>query len=107
MYKVLTGTWNIEEEINKQDLLILQYGTKTCNPCHALSKKLEDWSKEYPNVKVIYIPIENYLEQSHQMGILSAPTIHTYIKGQLFQKESGYFSLDQLLERYETLIKTY
>ncbi len=56
---------------------------------------------------VIYIPTEKYLEESVQMGELSSPTVMTYIEGQLYLKDSGYFSLEQLLDRMEVLEREY
>ncbi len=107
MFSVLKDKWNIPEVIADNDFVILQFGTKTCTPCFVLSQKLELWSKAHPEVTVIYVPTESFLEDSVQMGVLSSPTILTYIGGQLYQEESGYFSLEQVLERMEKSVERY
>ncbi len=40
--------WNIPDIIAKNDFVILQFGSKSCTPCHTLSQKLEKWSLEHP-----------------------------------------------------------
>lgn len=55
-----------------------------------------------------YIPIREHMETSAQMGILSVPTVALYIDGKQVLQESGYFSLDHMLEKidkYITLIQ--
>ncbi len=107
VFSVLSGEWNVPEIIANQDFVILQFGTKSCTPCLALSRKLKSWGKEHADITVVYIPTEKYPEQSAQMGVLSSPTILTYINGQLQQRESGYFSLEQLLDQMEKLKERY
>ena len=39
------------------------------------------------------------MEIAAQRGILSAPTVEVYIEGRLSIQKSGYFSLDEILEK--------
>ena len=87
----LTNDFNKILENNK--IVIFQYGTITCAPCHSLKYKLTEWQKENSNIEVYYIPIQN--------RILSTPTIEVYIEGKLFIQRSGYFSLDEILNKVE------
>ncbi len=104
MYSVLENEWNIDEILAQNTYVILQIGTETCMPCHALTKRLKEWGKDYPQVCIIYISMETYVKETAQMNIMSVPTILTYIEGKLFQRESGYFSLNQILARFEKFI---
>ena len=52
-----------------------------------------------------YLPIEEYLEEAAQKGILSVPTVIVTIDGVETARESGYFSLDELLFRLEQYMK--
>ena len=91
----LTNDFNKILENNK--IVIFQYGSITCAPCHSLKYKLTENS----NIEVYYIPIEDNIELAAQNGILSAPTIEVYIEGKLFIQRSGYFSLDEILNKVE------
>lgn len=105
MFEIMKGNWSVPEKIRTYEYVILQFGTKTCTPCLALAAKLKEWSSQHPETEVIYIPVERFTEESAQMGVLSSPSVMTYIDGQLCQKESGYFSLDSILERFERLMR--
>lgn len=52
-----------------------------------------------------YLPIEEYLKEAAQKGILSVPTVIVTIDGAETARESGYFSLDELLVRLEQYMK--
>ena len=57
--------------------------------------------KKNSNIEVYYIPIEDNIELAAQNGILSTPTVEVYIEGKLFIQRSGYFSLDEILNKVE------
>ena len=99
---------DINDLIKKIPVLILQFGSDTCGPCHAIRYKLEQWMSEHKEVEARYVDIEKNMEISSLMGIFSAPTVLVYMDGQLVARESGYFSLYALLgdiERYLELRK--
>ena len=42
---------------------------------------------------------------SAQMGVFTVPTVRFYMDGKLAVDESGYFSLDRMLDRMERYLK--
>ncbi len=104
MIKVLLQTEQVSNLIKNHPFVLLQIGSEHCAPCHTISQKLDKWNQKNSNVEVRYVPIEKYPEMTAQMGIYSVPTILTYVDGKLYQRESGYFSLDQLLDRFTRMI---
>jgi thioredoxin 1 len=44
-------------------------------------------------------------ELSAQMGVFTVPTVRFYMDGKLAVDESGYFSLDRMLDRMERYLK--
>ncbi len=97
----------MDDLIQNTPFVLLQFGSEKCAPCHSISYKLEQWQLQHGNVVIRYIPIEQFPELPAQLGIYSAPTILTYIDGKLFQRESGYFSLEQLLEQFSKKIEIF
>ena len=90
--------------IRSEPLLLLQFGDESCGPCHAIGSRLDRWLEDHNGVTARYIPIREHLEACSQMGIFTVPTIAVYMDGRLLARESGYFSLDQLLERADRYI---
>lgn len=87
--------------IESTPVLILQFGEDTCGPCLAIRARIDQWLNKHEGIEARYVDIEKNLEHCSQMGIFSAPTVMAYIDGQIVARESGYFSLDTILERIE------
>lgn len=92
---------SIDYLINTSKICILQFGDESCGPCFALRERIEKWLETHPDAAGRYIPIRDNMELSAQMGILSVPTVSAYVCGKEVARESGYFSLDQILERID------
>lgn len=107
--KDLKKNENITELIDKSEILILQFGSDTCAPCKALRQRIDLWNEDLnEKIETRYIPIEEFPYISAEHGIFSAPTVLVYVMGKMTIRESGYFSLDEILgkiERYIRLIK--
>ena len=99
--KDLSKGENIEKLINTSNICILQFGDESCGPCFALRERIEKWLETHPCAEGRYIPIRDNMELSAQMGILTVPTVAAYVCGKEVARESGYFSLDQILDRIE------
>lgn len=96
---------NLAELITASSTLVLQFGSNDCGPCHAIKYKLEKWLEGRPEVASRYVDITTHTEECAQMGIFSAPTVIVYMDGQVVAKESGYFSLNKMLNRVERYLK--
>ena len=106
--KDLSKDENIEELINASRIFILQFGDESCEPCFVIRERIEKWLESHPEAESRYVALRDNLEASAQFGILNVPTVAAYIYGKEVARESGYFSLDQILERidrYADMIK--
>lgn len=99
--KDLSKDENLEELIDGSKICILQFGDKSCGPCFALRTRIEKWLETHPEAEGRYIALRENMEISAQKGILSVPTITAYVCGKEVARESGFFSLDQILERVD------
>ena len=90
-----------EDLIRSAPLLIFLFGDEACAPCHALENRLDSWVAAHPEAEARYIPIREQQAACAQMGIFSAPTVLITMDGQVIARESGYFSLDRMLENVE------
>ena len=92
------------EEILKQDAVILQFGSASCAPCIAIKQRIDAWTAEHSQVISCYIPVEKWLSLSAKMNVFSAPTVIALIQGKVVEQQSGYFSLDRILDRMERIL---
>ena len=105
--KILSSEEEFYEMIDKDQLVLVEFGSSTCNPCYAIRDRLDHWGAKNPQVKMIYVPAEQYLELAAQNEIMSAPSVVLYWRGREILKKSGlYFSLDMFLEKVERIISS-
>lgn len=99
--KILTQESDLNTQIQSETILVVQYGAQSCAPCHALQKKLTDYADGVPGVSALYIPTEDFPELVAQGGVFTVPTIFVYVQGKLTIRESGYFSLQTILDKID------
>ncbi len=87
------------------EVVILQFGTESCAPCSAIKQRIDAWCRDYPEVQARYVPLEDFPELGAEYGIFSVPTILVFVQGKVTIRESGYFSLDEILQRTERYIQ--
>lgn len=98
-----TKKYNLNKIISKNTITIIQYGTSTCMPCHSIKNRITKWLENHKDIAAYYISLEENMEIAAQRGILSAPTIEVYIEGRLSIQKSGYFSLDEILDKVSSI----
>lgn len=96
---------DLNKIISNNAIAIIQYGTATCMPCHSIKNKITTWQENYKDVAAYYISLEENMKIAAQRGILSAPTVEVYVKGKLSIQKSGYFSLDEILDKVSSISK--
>ena len=97
----------LQAAIQQNQILILQFGSESCAPCKALQNRIKTWNQSHPDVCHVYATVSEMPELCAQMGVFAVPTIFVYVEGKLTIQQSGYFSLDQMLdqiEKYEFLL---
>ena len=93
--------------IHKYPIVIAQFGSESCSPCSALKQRIQIWNAGHPNVHHIYVTVDDQPKLCAQMGIFTVPSIIVYVEEKVTIRQSGYFSLDQMLdqiEKYEQLL---
>lgn len=103
--KFLTKDDNLKNIIKNSPNLILQFGSDSCPPCHSIRARLDTWMNGKDFIDYVYIDIDEFLEDSAQMGVLSAPTIMFFIEGKEVLRIGRYFSLDEFLKKVERYLE--
>ena len=94
---------DLNKIISENAIAIIQYGTATCMPCHSIKNKITTWQEDHKDIAAYYISLEENMEIAAQRGILSAASVEVYIEGKLSIQKSGYFSLDEILDKVSSI----
>lgn len=85
----------------EQALLIL-FGGRDCNVCHAIKPKLIDLiTDRYPKMKMVYVDCHVVIDACSQNGVLSLPTLQVFFSGKRFIQEVRTFSLTRVVNEIE------
>lgn len=83
----------------QHDALLVLFGGKNCNVCHAIKPKLiELMQAHYPKMHLAYVDCHVVTEVCAQQGVLSLPTLQVYFGGQRFVEEVRTFSLQKVVQ---------
>ena len=80
---------NIQELIDGNTHVIVQFSASRCMPCKMLKPKVENVAAETSDVTFIYCDIEATNDFSQKMGIMSVPTMISYHDGEVVSKSVG------------------
>ena len=80
---------NLQEIINENDEVIVQYGAAWCGNCRLVKPKFKRLSGEYDNVKFIYVDAEKSPDSRSLAQIQNLPTFVGFKGGQLIKSLAG------------------
>ena len=88
----------IKEEVG----VLLYFSGEHCNVCHALRPKIKElFDKEFPQLKQIYLDMEENKEIALNYQAFSMPTMIVFLDGREFAKEGRSVSLHQLSQKLQ------
>ncbi|MBR3349792.1 MAG: thioredoxin family protein [Solobacterium sp.] len=101
--KDMTHKDNPAKIIAQSSLCVFLFGSKTCAPCAAIKRKIDEWMTDHPEAVSYYIDVEAFPEFSAQSGIYSVPSIRIFMDGIPVIEKSGYFSLEEIFQSISRL----
>lgn len=80
----------IEEVVNSNKLVLIQYFADWCGPCQMLKPILEQISGEMTDIKFYRVNIEEHRDLAVMAKVQSIPTVALYKDGVEVAKEAGF-----------------
>lgn len=80
---------NIQELINSTPRVVVQFSASWCYPCKQLKPKLEKLEQGNSDVTFVYLDIETAQEFARAEGIMSVPTVISYLNGSKLDRVDG------------------
>lgn len=96
----------IEELINKNEMVLLYFGSDTCSVCASMKPKVMEVLKSYPNIKSTEVDVEKQLELAAHFNTFTIPVILLFIEGKEIIREARHISIEDLnnkISRYYEL----
>ncbi len=103
---IINSIEKVNELKNKNDMLLLYFGSGSCGVCEAVLPKIEGMLQKYPHIVTSRVEAENSPELSAKCGIFTVPAIVLLINGKETLRQAGIISLinlEQKISRYYEL----
>ncbi|ERI89553.1 thioredoxin [Clostridiales bacterium oral taxon 876 str. F0540] len=97
----------IEELINSNKMILLYFGSDSCNVCNVMKPKVEELLKDYPKIKSYQVDVEKSLEISAAYNIFTIPAVLVFIEGKEIIREARHISMqdiDSKINRFYNMI---
>ena len=94
-----------EEIVDFKGVAVVDFWAVWCGPCKMISPIIEELSKEYPQVKVGKLDVDNNPDTSIEFGIRSIPTVLFLKDGEVVDRHVGTGSKTFFFDKVDTLLK--
>ena len=91
---------NLEDLINDNKILIVDFFATWCGPCKMLSPVLEEISKE---VTVVKIDVDKHEKLARDYGIMSVPTLIFFKDKNEVDKHIGFIPIEKIKQIIATV----
>ena len=101
--KVTKSTFE-NEVLGMPVLTIAKFGAEWCGPCKKLDPIIDELAKDNPEVKIVYVDIDNDSALAAEYGILSVPTTLFFKAGKVMSSIIGLVpkaKLQAVLDQYK------
>jgi thiol-disulfide isomerase/thioredoxin len=103
----VTKQLEIEQVLQRNDMVIVYFSGQNCSVCKVLKPKVNELLNDYPNIKKLEVVVEDSLELSAQHNIFTVPSLLLFIEGKEVIREQRHMSLLDLedkIARYYRLL---
>lgn len=74
---------NLQEVVNENELVIVQYGATWCGNCRIMKPKFKRLSGDHESIKFLYVDAEKLPESRKLAQVTNLPTFATFRGGKL------------------------
>lgn len=78
------------EVMETEKVVVIDFWATWCGPCKMMAPVVEEVAKDYPDVKVCKVNVDEEPELSNAFKIVSIPTIVVIKKGEIIDSVVGY-----------------
>lgn len=78
------------EVMETEKVVVIDFWATWCGPCKMMAPVVEEVAKDYPNVKVCKVNVDEEPELSNAFKIVSIPTIVVIKNGEIIDSVVGY-----------------
>lgn len=87
------------EVLNSDKPVLVDFWAEWCGPCRMVAPVVEEIAREYDNIKVCKLNVDDNQYTVAQYGVMSIPTLILFENGKEKERVVGYMPKAQLVSR--------
>ena len=87
---------NFEQFISENKQVIIDFYANWCGPCKVLSKTIDKFAEEHPDIAVGKCDVEENPDVAEQFGVMNLPFVVYLEKGELMDTRVGLQTMNDL-----------
>ncbi len=88
---------NLEEIIQDQPLVLLDFYADWCGPCKMIGPVLEQVAEENTDIKVVKVNVDENISLAQQYGVQGIPALFVLKDGEVVAQKAGFMPKDALV----------
>ncbi|HOI48012.1 MAG TPA: thioredoxin family protein [Prolixibacteraceae bacterium] len=97
MFQQFIGKSDYDRFVEEHPAVLAYFSTVECGVCKVLKPKVEEMIfREFPEIKLVYVEINQSPEIAAQNRIFTVPVVLVYFEGREFFRKSRNFGVDEL-----------
>lgn len=96
---------NLDELLNKEKVVILEFYTSWCPSCKMVGMTLEEYEEEHDDVFILQVNADEYKEIANIYKVTTAPTMFFIYKGEVYNRHHGFIEVDEIEEIIDSILK--
>ncbi|MFW5991585.1 MAG: thioredoxin [Halanaerobiaceae bacterium] len=96
--EVNDSNFNKEVLKSKQPVLV-DFWAEWCGPCRMVAPVVKEIARDYDNIKVCKLNVDENQSTASRYGVMSIPTLILFENGKIKEKITGYMPKNQLINK--------
>ncbi|WP_139904479.1 thioredoxin family protein [Clostridium thermarum] len=97
----------VAQLIKENEIVLLYFGSESCNVCTAIKPKVQEILKAYTKIIGAEVDVEKSMEVAAAFNIFTIPALLLFIEGKEILREARHISIgdiDSKIERYYKML---
>lgn len=103
MEEVIVTKDNFQKEVLQSEKpVVVDFWASWCGPCRMIAPVLSEIAKDYPEIKICKVNVDEQMELAQNYNVLSIPYLVVFKNGEIAGTMVGYHTKEQILEMAQT-----
>ncbi|MCI5631068.1 MAG: thioredoxin family protein [Bacilli bacterium] len=101
----LKNTNELQKYIDENENVVVDFFATWCAPCRALGSVMHELEGEYPNITIVKVDVDKFMDLAMKYGVSSIPQVNIFKGGKEIGSFLGSRPSDEIRDLFDRLSK--